>query len=388
MKTPLHGDNRGLTLVELLVGVLILSIIIVPLLHTFVTGAGTERKSRIYGNATVAAQNLLEQVQAREIDDILRNSALLDGAQFYNYAKESYVPAGLTAAAPEADIKTTYYLGLPGYTYDGSAFDALVTLDFDPESRPNDHPVSIGNAIDAYMDMSDADDKALDTFRMECGGLVADPQLLLKRDLTRKMSVTIVGAAQPGVYTVTAQFDYSATVSYTVNDSEGNPIARTYAFSTSERAVSSVTPPSVEAGQPLFSVFLFYDGLYRANGLPERISIDSPIDANVFVVNVNPEPDAAAYPETQIWYRYQQFKREGAARVPVNHLVWTNLPGEKVEYRAFISALERVTLDVSPYLVERERLDRRFSVNVRLYAPGSGFTGTPLLSIDSSKLNY
>ena len=75
-----YKDNRGLTLVELLVGVTILAIIIVPLLHTFITGANTGIKSKNYGNATDAAQNLSEQIQALDVDTILQNSALVDSA--------------------------------------------------------------------------------------------------------------------------------------------------------------------------------------------------------------------------------------------------------------------------------------------------------------------
>ena len=43
MKNEIKGDNRGLTLLELIVGVVILAIVVVPLLHTFVTGANTAR---------------------------------------------------------------------------------------------------------------------------------------------------------------------------------------------------------------------------------------------------------------------------------------------------------------------------------------------------------
>ena len=114
MKKSLSKDNRGLTLVELLVGVVILAIVIVPLLHVFVTGASTERKSRAYGDATAAAQNLLEQAQASDIDAIFANSALtLDGASFYQYDGSSYTlitPSSTTSAVPDAGVSSTYYL--------------------------------------------------------------------------------------------------------------------------------------------------------------------------------------------------------------------------------------------------------------------------------------
>ena len=83
-------DDRGLTLVELIVGVTILAIIVVPLLHIFVTGANTEYKSRIYGDATDAAQNLSEQIQANDADTILDNADAVDsGAYYYTYDSAS-----------------------------------------------------------------------------------------------------------------------------------------------------------------------------------------------------------------------------------------------------------------------------------------------------------
>ncbi|NLW65279.1 MAG: prepilin-type N-terminal cleavage/methylation domain-containing protein, partial [Clostridiales bacterium] len=48
MKFELKNDNRGLTLMELLVGVAILAVIITPLLHVYVTGANTARKNKLY----------------------------------------------------------------------------------------------------------------------------------------------------------------------------------------------------------------------------------------------------------------------------------------------------------------------------------------------------
>ncbi|MEG2519433.1 MAG: type II secretion system protein, partial [Oscillospiraceae bacterium] len=68
MKTKPKIDNRGMTLVELLVAVVILGIIVVPLLHTIVTGATTERKSRVAGEATATAQDILETIEASDAE--------------------------------------------------------------------------------------------------------------------------------------------------------------------------------------------------------------------------------------------------------------------------------------------------------------------------------
>lgn len=63
-------NNKGLSLVELLAAVAILGIIVVPLLHTFITSAGTASKSRELGAETLAAQNVAETVEATDLSDL------------------------------------------------------------------------------------------------------------------------------------------------------------------------------------------------------------------------------------------------------------------------------------------------------------------------------
>ena len=61
-------DDRGFTLVELIVAIVILAIVFVPLLSAFVTGARTQAKSSQKNAATLAAQNIIEQIQADSIE--------------------------------------------------------------------------------------------------------------------------------------------------------------------------------------------------------------------------------------------------------------------------------------------------------------------------------
>ena len=68
-------DNRGFTLLELIVAVAILAVIIAPLLHSFLTSANATRKARATDMATNAVTNLIEEVKAqRSIADFLEHS--------------------------------------------------------------------------------------------------------------------------------------------------------------------------------------------------------------------------------------------------------------------------------------------------------------------------
>ena len=72
-------DDRGFTLVELIVAIVILAIVFIPLLHAFVTGAQTEAKSRVQNNATMAAQSLVENIQSQKSADFRTSYVFFQG---------------------------------------------------------------------------------------------------------------------------------------------------------------------------------------------------------------------------------------------------------------------------------------------------------------------
>ncbi len=63
-------DNRGLTLVEILLAMTILAIIVVPLSHAFVSAARINRESRRRLRITTAAQDIMEGLVADNLEDL------------------------------------------------------------------------------------------------------------------------------------------------------------------------------------------------------------------------------------------------------------------------------------------------------------------------------
>ncbi len=61
-------NNAGFSLVELLIAIVILSIIVVPLLHSFVTSARTSAKARNTMHATAIAEDAMEEFEAYTIE--------------------------------------------------------------------------------------------------------------------------------------------------------------------------------------------------------------------------------------------------------------------------------------------------------------------------------
>lgn len=70
MKQMKERNNKGFTLVELLIAITILGIIVGPFMHSFVTASRTNAKAQQIQNATLLATNIMEEVKANSIGDL------------------------------------------------------------------------------------------------------------------------------------------------------------------------------------------------------------------------------------------------------------------------------------------------------------------------------
>lgn len=90
-------DNQGFSLIELLVAVVILAVVVVPLLHGFLSSYRVNSKSKSVLRATTLAQNEMETFEKEKIED------LIDPAKFdYTYSLDeangvyTFVREGIT----------------------------------------------------------------------------------------------------------------------------------------------------------------------------------------------------------------------------------------------------------------------------------------------------
>lgn len=116
-------DDRGVSLVELLVAVCILAIITIPILHSFVSSYRVNAKSRQTMRATTLAQNEMEIFERAKIKDIAANPA-----------EFGFEPTNPTEGTVEPDADGVYRFVKQGIINDNSGrtmFDVYVT--FDPE---------------------------------------------------------------------------------------------------------------------------------------------------------------------------------------------------------------------------------------------------------------
>ncbi len=70
-------ENKGFSLVELLIGVAILGIIAIPLINIFIVSTNTFESSRKMGEATLVAQSIAESIEVENFADILNTPEIL-----------------------------------------------------------------------------------------------------------------------------------------------------------------------------------------------------------------------------------------------------------------------------------------------------------------------
>ena len=115
----LHHDQRGLTLLELLIAVIMLGLLAAPLLHAFVISASTTAKARSLNETTNAATNLIEQIKGGNLDSVLRG------------IENGYLFSSTATLNPEDSEpnKGKYVLSLSDYIYNGRSYSGSLTLD-------------------------------------------------------------------------------------------------------------------------------------------------------------------------------------------------------------------------------------------------------------------
>ena len=124
-KTSVKLNNKGLSLVEVLVCVAILAIIFVPLMNTFMTSSRLNKKANDTQTATALAQKIAEEFKTQTLTDI-------DTSGVYSRTADNSVFMTLT---PEQQSKyeeaafTVLNYSKDNYAYHGMSYDVKVVLD-------------------------------------------------------------------------------------------------------------------------------------------------------------------------------------------------------------------------------------------------------------------
>ena len=161
-------NNKGFTLVEVLIAMVILAIAVVPLARGLATGAYTNRKAKIEAKCTTAAENLAEEIRNVPMDELIDKYSA-----YYTKVSTSYDVSGRSCDIHtfKIDDNTVLKSDMPdGYcayveldpTYYENA-NLLNLSDVDPISLKNAAIYSMeagsveSNGVTSYYDKFDRD---------------------------------------------------------------------------------------------------------------------------------------------------------------------------------------------------------------------------------------
>lgn len=222
MKKIVKTDNKGYTLVELIVAIGILAIVVAPLLQGFVTSAKTNTKARKLLAATTVAENLMEEMKIQGFNQIQEeektNITKTETDGIYTWTKESIVLDGKTYHAK--------------VTVDPSTYSGEVTSN----QKNNHNDVELVNIYDMdtrqdaiYVESAADREKVISEYRASLNDQVISTEDL-EKNLSHTIKVTITATGDlngdysakvklSSEYSAGSQFSYVKPQDYTIYDS-------------------------------------------------------------------------------------------------------------------------------------------------------------------------
>ncbi len=401
-------NNKGFSLVELLIATVILAIVVAPLLHTFVTAATTTARSRKMGDATLVSKNISETVEATALSQLFNDpdpSKYFAGAiskNLYSYDGSDYT---LGADPNETDC---YYLGVQGVQAGSSTFNAMITLDAAAYRTAtgggiNDVKITDYSNMDAvYAQSRDADDPdALGwaSFKEKADSLHADwSQASAKPIRTITLDVT---SADEKIY-ARLHFDYRYSYRYTLVDELTGEIS-THSNTLSSDTISYDLVAQgyslASNGGKLPNIYVIYYPLYGDDAVTNdiiKINNDIAQPFNLFLVKARGDDLSS---ELQYHANVEQYVPSGTDQSGYA-VIYSNIkedlsndlnptPLAGVNYRIYRGDFfSRVGYFAGEHgdLVSKTDRNRIFEVTVDIFDPDDTTFTTPLHTFRSTKL--
>ncbi len=408
MKKQLLANKKGATLVELLIGIVILGIIVGPLLHTFVSSAGTAAKSGRMGDATLAAQNIAETLETTDLSGLLANPAsVLGGATSAYYDYDSAAKTYTARAQAPVLGQDRYHIGVTGLSAGGSGFRAMISLEARADAgytAINDVKLTEYTAMDAVFSQSTNNED--------------NPDAMAQAAFINKATVESGGSYTPGAKSrkivvaaskrasnpelmdmkLTYLYDFNYSYSRTVYDDFGKPTGTETVSDVYHDEISYALMPKgyhLSDGEP--SVYLLYNPWY-GSGITDQIVIENKEDIPMrfFLVKQKTagltEAELTAKENTyraEIQLRHSEgVAEENETKLFSNagyHLV-TGAALGGVKSWIYYGDFSRNSYRCSGELVSKTAQNRFYQVKIALYRNEDDFNAAPLYVAETTLL--
>ena len=302
-------NDRGFTLLELIIAMAIFAVITIPIMNMFSKSAELNGKARRVQNTNDAASSVAETVKALDLEKDLYLTGKNDSKTFN--AAEAQTLANLfgtdvaAIGTPEIDSNGKLTFQLSNVPSGGRKYDAAITLDpaasdSDPatsdyfKERNKESITTAQNVTQYYAESKNAGTTPYDLAVQE--KLSAEDWGNVNSH-SRKINIRFDLKTESGKQIVTAKVVYKFTLNYDhYNYDEGTGTGYwSSAVATSEREVYSANIliyDNTDGKDHPISFFLFYNPDYTGTGYPkDQITIENPdkLTGGVYVIKQREE---------------------------------------------------------------------------------------------------
>lgn len=249
----LSENNRGFTLLELIVTVVILALVTAPFLSSFASASKTNVKSKRIQEANELSQYIIEQFKASSMTQLISDYGLTaeyDGSSTNELKQYS------------ADITGTNLTSLTSSAFSGK-YNAKITM------KPSSS--NVNGDVTPIIDKLDKDTCAVFAQNIYSYDSTYAGSGAVKRDIT--VDISYVPANAPKPYTVTLTVTYRTAMEGLV----------------AQKTVSSLTFEKIPAVYIIYTPFYTNNGVGISSSINDKIVIDNNLSENNYEQDSNGE---------------------------------------------------------------------------------------------------
>ncbi len=362
-------NNKGFTLLEIVIGIAILALIVLPLLGVFASSSRLQGDSFEIGNATLIGENINEQ---------------LLGIDFEQWWEEGSVPTlgdGTTGRFVEPDgsggytdlssVPTAppYYIAFDNMTSSNSVFNAV--LSFDPDLVANDALMAQYTAMD-YVGMQenlmgrDPDEISWSDFLKEAATLgydINDTTLFDRNTIPATRTITMNITSSGGAAHASLQYSYAYTYPTAADAAPTDPV---YVWD-GTTAIIPITPtdgaPIPATGEDNLALFALFYPWYHDGGDNIVINNNAGVPVTVVLSKMISTDDQNA-----LMILEQTYQGGRVTVRPIDSVVLL----DNLQHNLYSDLLQHTVVydgvSSSNSLVQKQEDDRMYSVNVTLFS--------------------